>query len=275
MGGGYGDGGDGGGFGAEDAGAEGDGLPVVLGEEGHLFGGPSAFGADGEGGVGLLRRELCAGEGFRDGGGLFGFAEEDAGRALLLFQGLLERGWVGDLGDGGAAGLLGGFEGYAAPAFDAFGGCLAEVLFGAAGEDGSDAGDAEFSGLFDGPLHVIELEDGKEEMEGKGSVGLELFVEGEVDLSVFTTVAGLDAGDLGAVEEASGYDVVDLAGLSAKDAGEVGGLVAGEGGGGGGPGVGDPATAGHCSSESGDSESEVLTDCWPTLGMRMEWAPWW
>ena len=32
-----GDGGDGGGFGAEDAGAEGDGLPLVLGEEGDLF----------------------------------------------------------------------------------------------------------------------------------------------------------------------------------------------------------------------------------------------
>ena len=38
---------------------------------------------------------------------------------------------------------------------------------------------------------------------------------------------------------------IDLAGLGAEDAGEVGGLVAGEGGGGGGPGVGDPAAAGH------------------------------
>ena len=43
-----GDGGDGGGFGAEDAGAEGDVGPVVSGEEGHFFGGPAAFGADGE-----------------------------------------------------------------------------------------------------------------------------------------------------------------------------------------------------------------------------------
>ena len=47
--GGDGDGGDGCGFGAEDAGAEGDVLPVVLGEEGHFFGGPAAFGADGQG----------------------------------------------------------------------------------------------------------------------------------------------------------------------------------------------------------------------------------
>ncbi len=49
MGSGDGDGGDGGGFGAEDAGAEGNWCPVVLGEEGHLFGGPAALGADGEG----------------------------------------------------------------------------------------------------------------------------------------------------------------------------------------------------------------------------------
>ena len=51
--------------------------------------------------------------------------------------------------------------------------------------------------------------------------------------------------DLGAVEEAVGDDVVDLAGLGAEDAGEVEGLIAGEGGGGGGPGVGDEAAAGH------------------------------
>ncbi len=94
-----------------------------------------------------------------------------------MFEGLFEGDGVGDLGDVGAAGLLGGFEGDAAPAFGALEGGLGEVLFGAAGEDGGDAGDAEFGGLFDGPLHVVELEDGEEEMEGKGGVGLELFVE--------------------------------------------------------------------------------------------------
>ena len=46
--GGDGDGGDGGSLGAEDAGAEGDVGPVVLGEDGHLFRRPAAFGADGE-----------------------------------------------------------------------------------------------------------------------------------------------------------------------------------------------------------------------------------
>src|SRR5438094_7356502 len=46
--------GDGGGFGAKDAWAEGYGLPFVVGEEGDLFGGPAAFGAYGYG-VGELR----------------------------------------------------------------------------------------------------------------------------------------------------------------------------------------------------------------------------
>jgi hypothetical protein len=44
-----GDGGDGGGFGAEDARAEGYGLPLVLGEERDFFGGPAAFRAYGDG----------------------------------------------------------------------------------------------------------------------------------------------------------------------------------------------------------------------------------
>ena len=42
-----GQGGDGGGFGAEDARAEGDVVPAVIGEELHLVGGPAAFGTDG------------------------------------------------------------------------------------------------------------------------------------------------------------------------------------------------------------------------------------
>jgi hypothetical protein len=185
---------------------------------------------------------------------LFGFAEEDAGGGFFLFEGLLEGGGIGDLGDGGAAGLLGGFEGDAAPAFGALEGCLGQVFFGAAGEDGGDAGDAEFGGLFDGPLHVIELEDGEEEMEREGSVGGELFVKGEIYLGFG------DLRDFGAVEEAVGDDVVDLAGSCAEDAGEVGGLVAGEGGGGGCPSVGDEAATGHASEFSG---------WWRWMGERM------
>ena len=153
------------------------------------------------------------------------------------------------VGDVGAAGLLGGFEGDAAPAFGAFGSGEGEMLLGAAGEDGRDAGDAEFGGFLDGPLEVIELEDGEQEVDGQGGVGFEFFVEDEGDFGVG------DGGDFGAVEEAVGDDVEDLAGLGAEDAGEVGGLLAGEGGVSGvagwrGPGVGDEAAAiiGQCSS---------------------------
>ena len=67
---------------------------------------------------------------------------------------------------------------------------------------------------------MIELEDGEEEMEGEGGVGGELFVEGEVDLFFG------DSGDFGAMEEAVGDDVVDLAGFGAKDACEMDRLVA-------------------------------------------------
>ncbi len=49
VGGGDRDGGDCGGFGAEDTGAEGYVGPLVLGEEGHFFGSPAAFGTDGQG----------------------------------------------------------------------------------------------------------------------------------------------------------------------------------------------------------------------------------
>ena len=52
-----------------------------------------------------------------------------------------------------------------------------------------------------------------------------------------------DGGDFGAVEEAVGDDVVDLAGLGAEDAGEMGGLLAGEGGVGGVAGGGDQVSA--------------------------------
>ena len=61
VGGGNGDGGDSGGLRAEDAWAEGDGLPLMGGEEGDFFRGPATFGADGDGvsDEGLLI--VCAG----------------------------------------------------------------------------------------------------------------------------------------------------------------------------------------------------------------------
>jgi hypothetical protein len=73
---------------------------------------------------------------------------------------------------------------------------------------------------------VVELKDGQQQMKGKRGVGFEFFVEGEENF-----VVG-DAGDFGAVQEASGDDVEDLAGLGAEDAGKVRGLIADERGGG-------------------------------------------
>ena len=237
-----------GGFGPEDSWAEGYGVPVVGREEGHLFVSPAAFGADGQGyiRISICELEFCEGRG--NGVGLFRLGEEDAGGAGFLFEGGLQRGGVGDLGDGRAAGLLGGLKGDATPSLGSFGSGLNEVFVGSAGGDGGDAGDAEFGGFLDGPLHVIELEDGEEKVEGKGGVGLELFVEGEDDLGILSGATGADGSDFGAVEEASGDYVVDLPGGSAEDSGEVGSLVSGEGGGFRGPGVGDPAAAGHAYS---------------------------
>ncbi len=81
-------------------------------------------------------------------------------------------------------------------------------------------------------------------MDGKGGVGFKFFVKDEGHFGIG------DGRDLGAVEEAVRYDVKDLAGLGAQDAGEVGRLLAGEGGMGGvaglgRPSVGDPAAACH------------------------------
>ena len=76
------------------------------------------------------------------------------------------------------------------------------------------------------------------------------------------------------MEEAVGYDVVDLAWSGAEDSGEVGGLVAGEGGGGGGPGVGDEAATGHAFEFSWRAKLPVMAasvDC----GMTTCWVPWW
>ncbi len=212
---------------------------MVLGEESHLFRGPAAFGAYGECGIQGLRDLTGTGECRGEGGGLFGLGEKDEGGAGLLFEGEFEGDGVVDVGDVGAAGLFCCFESDAAPAFDSLGGGQGEVLLGAASEDGGDTGDAELGGFFDGPLEVIELEDGEEQVEGKGGIGLELFVEGEEDFLLG------DGDDFGAVEEAVSDDVVDLAGFGAKDAGEVEGLIAGEGGGVGGDLVGDEAAASH------------------------------
>ena len=82
---------------------------------------------------------------------------------------------------------------------------------------------------------------------GKGGVAFELLVQSKGD------EVGGDGGDLGAVQEAASDEVVDLAGFGAKDAGEMVGLVVGEGSGVvfAIPGVGDEAAAGHGDSLGG------------------------
>ncbi len=231
-----GDGGDRGGLRTENAGAEGDRLPAVTGEERHFFRGPAALRTDGEGDG--FDRGL---EGCLEGGGLLDLAEEDAGWGGFGGEDGREREGIGDGRDRRAAGLLGGFEGDATPTVGSLGGCLSQMLFGTAGEDGGDAVDPELGGFFDGPLEVIELEDGEQEMKRKGGVSFELFVKGEGD-----AVRG-DGGDLSTVEKATGNEVEDLAWFRTENTGEMSGLIAGEGCGVvvAVPGVSDEAAAGH------------------------------
>ncbi len=161
-----------------------------------------------------------------------------------MLEGQFEVAGVGDLGDVGAARLFGGFQCDAAPAFGSLGGGEGEVFFGAAGEDGGDVGDAEFGGFLYGPFEVIEFEDGQEQVYWECGVGFQFFVEDEANFLIG------NGGDFGAVEEAVGDYVEDLAGFGAKDASEVKGLIASKGGGGGTSGggeegVGDEAAASH------------------------------
>ena len=53
------------------------------------------------------------------GGGLLGFAEQNARGGVFLFEGWFQGGRVGDFRDIGAAGLLGGFQSDATPSFGA------------------------------------------------------------------------------------------------------------------------------------------------------------
>src|SRR5665213_1396749 len=103
---------------------------------------------------------------------------------------------------------------------------------------------AEFGGLFDAPLQVIELENGKQEMDGQSGFGFEFFVEREYNFTV------RDCGNFGAMEKPVCHYVEDLSRLGAQNAGEVRGLVAGERCGISIRCVGDPAAASHAVKNS-------------------------
>jgi hypothetical protein len=109
---------------------------------------------------------------------------------------------------------------------------------------------------------VVELEDGEQEVDGEGRGGLQLFVEGEEDLGVLIVAAGAEFGDFGAMEEAVGDDVEDLAGLGAQDAGEMGCLFACEGGVGGMAGLRRPCV--------GDEAAAHKGGCWLLVAARTE-----
>jgi len=234
------EGGDGGGFGAENAWAERNRLPGMIGEELHFVGGPSAFGANGQSdvaeGCGWIRGMLeCRGERVV----LLGFGEQELDRRGDFGERLLEREWVVDLREIAAARLLCGLKDDATPAFDTFGGGEREMFFSASRKDRCDARGAKLGEFFETPLIVIELDDGEKKVNGKRSFGLEFLAESEGYLPF------ADVDDCGTAEESVGYNVENLSRFGAENAGEVDRLVAGERGGRVGEDVGDPAAARH------------------------------
>ena len=165
---------EGGGFDAEDEGAEGEGGEAG-GEEGGGFGwGEVAFGADGEGeggGEGVGEGVEPGGDG--DGGGEEG--AEGGGGAVGPGRGGEDgveglRG--GDEGEPGVAGLFAGGEGDGGPAGGLAGGVGGfDADDGVVGLHGDDASGAEFDGFLDDPVHFLLADKGLEEPEGGGGAG--------------------------------------------------------------------------------------------------------
>ena len=88
-------------------------------------------------------------------------------------------------------------------------------------------------GLFDGPLEAVELEDSEEKVDGEGCVGFEFFVEDEEDFGFLLIERGTSVLRRGGGSRWLQRRRVGRAG--AEDAGEMFGLLAGEGGVGGRP----------------------------------------
>jgi len=109
---------------------------------------------------------------------------------------------------------------------------------------------------------VVELEDSEQEMQRKGRVRLQLFMEGEGDF-----IFG-DADNLRAMEESSGDDIEDLPRLGPEDASEMNCLIAGQSGGIRGPMIGNPAAACH-----GWSKLVEIAEAFK--GIETGKAPWW
>ncbi len=150
-----------------------------------------------------------------------------------------QAGGLGDLREIAAAGLLGGFKAEAAPALDAFAGCLGQMFFRPLCQNGHDAARAKLDRFLDGPLHAVEFEDAEEQCDGERGCGFKLLEEREADA---VAVDGCDAGEPCA---AAGDNVKLHAGLGAQHAAEVLRLIAVQCGRGFVPCIGDPAAARH------------------------------
>ena len=87
--------------------------------------------------------------------------------------------------------------------------------------DGNDAGNAELGGLFDEPLEAIELDESGEERDVReGRDGGDRLEDAE------RYARGGDGGDFGEIGLLVVGKLVALAGLGAKNAGEMAGVIA-------------------------------------------------
>ena len=227
-----GEGGGAGGFDTEDAAGKADGLKPGAGEAGVFLRGEVALGADGEeqaGGVGGGAKaakgdDLGYGMGAGSEGGdeflPIGARADSGGEPRFEIQGRM------DFGEPRVAGLFAGFEGGGAPAVLLVGETVGvvEAGFGAGGEEGLDAGGAEFGGLADDVFEEAALgeADGENARDGMGMAGEGL---------------AADAGEAGGFtnQDASNHaaEAVEqlhaVTGADAADAGEVAGFGGVEG----------------------------------------------
>jgi len=209
--------GKGGGLGSQYISAERDGLPAGRSGEGAFAAGPATFGT-GEDGDGVF-----GGTGGRES------VEQERGAGVFV-QEVAERGGIGgwecgggcDFGNPQTPGLLAALSRDFPPALDAFGGG-GQAFFGALGVDGNDAGNAELGGFFDEPLEAIELDEGGVERDVReGRDGGDRLENAE------SYARGGDGGDFGEISLLVVGKLEALAGLGAKDAGEMACVIAGE-----------------------------------------------
>ena len=216
----YGQGGDGGGLGAQDLGAQRSRFPAGGDGGGSLAIGPTAFGTGQDRHGIYIDGRLKALEQYRRAGL---FIKNKSARRGISGNGAGEGFGGRDFGYGQTAGLLAAFVGDLTPAVDALQGRRSKALFGTFGIDGDKARDTEFRRLFDEPLEAIELDERGVERDFELRRRIwEGFNDGKCD------VARRNFGDFGEVGVVGVGDFVALAGLGAEHAGEMAGVVTGK-----------------------------------------------